>query len=305
MKTIRRNYGRVLAAMSEVWAIQEAKLQAIADVVSLRMAGLAYDAEEIKARIGERTPALREVRGSVAVLPINGVIAQKMNLVMKSSGGTSTEEFGRTFDAAVRDPGVGAIVLNVDSPGGSTYGVQELSSKIHSARGSKPIVAVANSFMASAAYWIASSADQIVVTPSGDVGSIGVLALHEDASKAAEKSGVRYTIVRAGKFKAEGNSLEPLGDEALAFFQRRVDEVYAQFTADVARNRGTTPAAVRNGYGQGRAVGAEEAVQTGLADRIGTLEDVVAELAGAKGGTSTRRAEEESRRRAIRMEELR
>ncbi len=94
------------------------------------------------------------------------------------------------LDARSVDFNIDTIVLDVDSPGGNYYGTPETSSKIRAARDSKPIIAVANSLAASAAYWIASAADEIVVTPSGDVGSIGVLAVHTDFSAANEKIGV-------------------------------------------------------------------------------------------------------------------
>ena len=87
-----------------------------------------------------------------------------------------TEAFGAAFDRAAADSSIGAIVLNIDSPGGSVYGVEELADKIYKARGTKPVYAVANSLAASAAYWIGSAASQLYVTPSGEVGSIGVLA---------------------------------------------------------------------------------------------------------------------------------
>lgn len=298
MRQINRRYPAITSALCDVWAIQEHKLRAMMELMGLRSAGLAYDAGEIQARIGDRKPALREVRGNVAVLPLMGVIGQRMNMLMEASGGTSTEMFGAALDAAVADSSIGAIVLNVDSPGGSVYGVHELSQRIYQARGKKPIVAVANSVMASAAYWIASAADQIAVTPSGDVGSIGVVAVHCETSKADAESGVRYTIIKAGKFKAEGNPYEPLGEEALSAIQRRVDETYDQFVADVARNRGTQPTAVRGGYGQGRAVGAEEAVKLGLADRVATLDEVAGKLAGTKPAAGRRASIEDLRRRA-------
>jgi signal peptide peptidase SppA len=196
-------------------------------------------------------------------------------------GGTSTGQFGRDFDAIINDSRFGAVILNIDSPGGSVFGVKELSDKIYNARGRKPIVAVTNSFNASAAYWISTAADEMVVTPSGEIGSVGVVAVHQEISKAEEQYGVRTTIIKAGRYKAEGNFHEPLNDEAREAIQKRVDEYYDDFVSSVARNRGTTAAAVKSKFGEGRMFGAKEAVERGMADRIGTLEAVGVRMAGA------------------------
>jgi signal peptide peptidase SppA len=131
---------------------------------------------------------------------------------------------------------------------------------------------------ASAAYWIASQADEIVVTPSGDVGSIGVLVMHDDVSKAEEMAGFKTTVISAGKYKAEGHPFEPLSDEARGELQKLVDDVYAMFVADVAQGRGTTAEAVRSGYGQGRLQLANDAVASGLADRVDTIDSTLEQL---------------------------
>ena len=144
--------------------------------------------------------------------------------------------------------------MDVDSPGGSVFGLKELSQKIFDARGTKPIYAVANSMAGSAAYYIASAADQMIVTPSGEVGSIGTIAIHEDMSVALENEGVKITVIKAGRFKGEGNNFEPLSEEAISNAKREVDAYYGQFVDAVARNRGVSPKAVRNGFGEGRMV---------------------------------------------------
>ncbi|MCC7371633.1 MAG: S49 family peptidase, partial [Chloroflexi bacterium] len=148
---------------------------------------------------------------------------------------------------------------------------------------------------ASAAYWIASSADEIVVTPSGEVGSIGVFTAHEDISAALEAEGVTVTLISAGKYKTEGNPFEPLSEEARGAIQARVDDYYSMFVRAVARGRGVKPADVRGGFGQGRVVGADEAVRLGMADRVGTMAQTVERLAGRRGGAGSR-AEDERRR---------
>ncbi len=227
--------------------------------------------------------------GTVAVLPLYGPLDQRGGLLLDWFGGTGLDAWGAAFDSVVTNDDVAAVVLDVDSPGGSVYGVQETAEKVYQTRKVKPVIAVADSMMASAAYWIGSSASEVVVTPGGEVGSVGVLALHSDLSKAFEEAGIDNTWIFAGEYKVEGNPLEPLGDEARDFIQKRVDEYYGMFTDAVARNRGKRSKAAKSAWGGGRVFGAEEAVSMGLADRVGTLESVVAELTPKRRGTGTRR----------------
>jgi len=273
------DYKYIVKAISDVWAIMPEKLEAILGFLALRIENGALSKEEIEARIGaKRATKFKNIKGNIAVLPLYGTIAQKMNLMSDYSGGTSTELFGKWLDEAVGDKSIGAIVIDVDSPGGSVYGVQELSDKIYSARGTKPVIAMVNSLSASAAYWISSAADEIVVTPGGEVGSIGVVAVHTDYSAYEEKQGLKTTLIHAGKYKVEGNPYESLDDEARTEIQKRVDEYYSEFVSSVARNRGVTSTVVNKDFGQGRVFGAKESIKGGLADRIGTLEEVIQDL---------------------------
>jgi len=218
-----------------------------------------------------------------AILPLYGVISQRMNLLAEYSGGTSTDLFGRWFDDAMADETVSRIVLDVDSPGGSVYGIAELSNKIYKARGTKPILAVANSLMASAAYWVASAADEIFVTAGGEVGSVGVIAVHVDQSKANENAGINVSYITAGEHKADGNPDAPLTDDARAFIQSRVNEYYEKFTSDVARFRGKDKSYVQASFGKGRVFGASQAIKVGMADKIGSLEYVMRLPASSRG----------------------
>jgi len=195
------------------------------------------------------------------------------------SGGTSIQKLTAAFRDAMADDAVGSIVFQIDSPGGSVYGVKELADEIYEARGQgKQIIAVADPMAASAAYHIASAADEIVVLHSGEVGSIGVLAAHVDYSEAEEKCGVKTTLISAGKFKVEGNPYEPLTDDARAAIQSDVDDYYELFVDAVARNRGVSAQDVITGYGEGRCLTAKNAVAAGLADRIDTFDNVISGL---------------------------
>lgn len=273
------NRTHVLQAFIESpWAILPSKLVVLGEIVFRHVNGEKLTQEEIEARIhGASRPADRRVQ-SVAVLPLFGTIFPRANMMTDISGATSAERFGAQFTELVNDPSVGAIVLDVNSPGGQINGIPELSTRIYESRGKKPIVAVSNHEMASAAYWIASAADEIVAAPSSGVGSIGVFSVHQDISKQLESEGVSLTLIKAGKYKAEANPYGPLNEEARSYIQNRVDDAYNWFVEAVARNRSVKTSTVRDGFGEGRMVTAEQAVSLGMADRVGTLEGVINEL---------------------------
>jgi signal peptide peptidase SppA len=218
--------------------------------------------------------------GGIAVLPLYGIVTQRGNMVDDVSGpGTaSTQQFSNILRAALQDETVSQILIDIDSPGGSVYGVAELADEIVSARAQKPVVAIANSLAASAAYWIGCSASEFYVTPGGEVGSIGVWQAHQDYSKAMDEAGVKTTLISAGKFKVEGNPYAPLDEEAQGFMQSRVDDYYAAFTKAVSKGRGVPISQVRDGMGQGRVLGAEAALASSMVDGIATFEDVVKKM---------------------------
>lgn len=298
-------YKAILSAVQNtVWPIMPEKMDAICGFLELAAAGLHVDAETID-RVAARNKDQRAsvTSQSVAVLPVYGTISQRMDIMSDVSGGTSTDALGREFDRLIKDPDVSAIVFDVDSPGGNYYGTPELATKIYESRGQKPIVAQVNSLAASAAYWIASAADEIVMSPSADAGSIGVMAVHYDMSAANDEAGVKPTYIFSGQYKVEANPDEPLSDEAMAEIQRRVNEAGDVFTRQVARNRGVKPSVVRSQFGQGRIFGAADAIDRSMANRENTLEETVARLQSRKPRKTSGRKTAVGKRR-LRMAEL-
>ena len=168
----------------------------------------------------------------------------------------------------------------VDSPGGDVIGAEEAAAAVRSLARKKRVVAMVDGIAASAAYWIVSGASEIVVTPSGAVGNVGVYAVHEDLSEAANKLGVQTTLIASSPEKVEGNPFEKLSDPARADMQSKVDRYARVFQQDVAIGRRTTLTNVRANFGKGRMVLARDAVQAGMADKIGTVETVMAEASG-------------------------
>jgi signal peptide peptidase SppA len=276
-------YAHVARYVSETpWAILRSKLDEIEAILQFHMEGGKFTAEELRARIGDPSPAEQSRSGSIAILPLKGVISHRIGGMSEMSGGMSTERFSSMFRQAMADASIGSIIIDVDSPGGTIAGVTELAGEIAAAKakGTKQIVAHVNALAASAAYWIASAADSIVSTPSGIVGAIGVITAHVDTSKAEEQDGITRTVISAGKFKAEGHG--PLSEDAKAAIQARVDEAYAVMVKDIALGRGVKASAVRDGFGEGRVVSAQQAKDLGMIDGIGTLDQVVARLASGK-----------------------
>lgn len=318
--------GRIARLMTEFYttplALLPQTIAALQMVLERANSGVRLSADEIRSALAfdqeqenEQRAARRRAGGeasaqqpnTIAVLPVSGVIGHRAHLVEDSSSGvgTSTEILGAHFRRLVADPNVGAIVFDHDSPGGSVYGVGELSDQIHAARGAKPMVAVVNSLSASASYWLASAADEIVITPGGEAGSIGVWTAHQDWSKYYEQKGIKTTLLSAGKYKVEGHPYAPLGDEAQAAIQDGVDKYYGMFVEHVARNRGDSAKNVRAGYGEGRVLVARDAVEAKLANRVGTMDQVVAELQAKLGGSAGGARGARARSRADAERELR
>lgn len=216
----------------------------------------------------------RPSSGVVAVIPVFGVLTQRGDIV-DSVQTTSTAGVAAAVQAAVGEPAVDAVLLEFDTPGGEVHGVTEAAAVLREARASKPIVAVANSSALSAGYWLFAQADEGFVTPSGEVGSIGVYGAHIDVSKQLEAEGKKVTLVYAGKYKVEGNQYAPLTDEALATLQSHVDRHFAMFEPDVAKGRKVPVDQVRSDFGQGRTVGAKQAVAAGMADEVGTIDEAL------------------------------
>lgn len=226
-------------------------------------------------------PRMPKVEGNIGVLPLTGIITQRSSgngLMEMLFGGTKVDAFSAAFKQMIDTPAVGAVVLDIDSPGGSVFGINELGATIREARGTKPIIGVANSIAASAAYLIASAVDTLVVTPGGQVGSIGVYAQHEDFSGMAEQAGIKVTLLSAGKYKTEGNMFEPLSDSAREDMQQKVDNYYDQFISAVSKGRGVPAATVRSKFGQGRLVMADEALEAGMVDRVASFDTIIGEL---------------------------
>ena len=292
LDTAQRSAHLLSFALEHPWAITAGMLATIADLLARHLTGAPSDPAAIAAALvarSNRVPApygTPRGGGTIAVIPIFGVVAPRMNLLSETSGGTSFETLTSQLRAAVADPRVTQIVFDVDSPGGSTAGATEFAREVRDAAATKPVLAHAQHLMASAAYWAMSGATAIIASPSALVGSIGVFTIHEDLSRALEQLGVKRTIISAGKYKADGVAGTALSPEARTHVQQVVDSAYGRFVTDVASGRRVPVATVRNGFGEGRLLDADLALRAGLITRIATRDDVLGALDGTAAAAS-------------------
>lgn len=250
----------------------------------------AFRAKHAAASFRERLGAVRA--GNVEIIPVHNVITQRYTWLTWLLDGTSLEWLREAIREAIQDPEVTAIILDIDSPGGSVDGLTEFSADLRAMReaGGKPIVAMVDPMMASAALYVGAQGSEVVLTPSGMAGSLGIVMIHVDESRWLDAEGLTITLIHSGEFKVEGNPFEPLGDEALARLQVESDHYYDMFVADVAKGRGIAAAQVREQFGQGRMLLPAEATSAGMVDRVDTLENTVRRLARARQATSRGRA---------------
>ena len=267
----------------EVWAMDAKQLSAFAGLARMESTRDLSDAleksrEHHEVQAAARVKAVEQVApraGAIAVIPIFGGISKRDSYFSRAFGGASVEVITQQFRQALADESVTSICLLIDSPGGSVQGIEEVSAEIYAARKAKPIVAYADGMAASAAFWIASAAHEVVATPSADIGSVGVYGLHMSVSRALDMAGIDITFIKSGKYKTEGNPYEILSEEALAAFQSRVDEHYNTFTGALARHRGTTTGAVKAGFGEGRTMSAKASLAAGMIDRIEPIDALI------------------------------
>src|SRR5215471_5380691 len=260
--------------VDSIWLITPAGLDVILGIVEDRFNnGKRLDLPE--QTYGESEMMGAKVIGSTGVIQLNGPIFGKANLLTQMSGATSLETFASDFQALVENNNVKSIVIQADTPGGTSDMVEEVANQIYAAREAKPIYAIADTICGSAGLYLCSQADALYASSSGSVGSIGVYTVHEDQSVADAQHGFKYTYVSAGKYKTEGNPHEPLSQEGRAYRQEIVDEIYAEFVDAVARGRDVSSEQVISDYGGGRMLTAKKAFDVGLIDGITTTNDLI------------------------------
>ena len=223
----------------------------------------------------------------IAVIEIAGTLVHRGAWIGQSSGLTSYEGIAAQLQAALADPGVRGIALDIDSFGGEVAGAFDLADRIRAARAQKPVHAFVAEHALSAGYVLASQADRIILPRTGAVGSIGVVALHTDMSGALDQKGIAVTLIHAGAHKIDANPYQPLPEAVHGQMQRELEVVRFLFAETVAAGRGdrltqtaalATEAAVFRGT---------DAIAAGLADDLADPVTAFHAFAAAPRGTSS------------------
>ena len=248
-----------LITRSPFWAILPDKL---APIVAAIVKGhpLASDWQASKPSTQWKGP------NKIAVIPVQGVLSKDGPSWLGSNYDGITE----AAEKAGADPAVKRVVLAVDSPGGEVTGLPETAAVLAQVAKVKPVSAIVEGMAASAAYWLASQASDITITPSGEVGSVGVRMMHVDISKMLEDAGYKVTELYSGNFKTEWSPFKPLSEDAMGDMQKRLESVHNNFINDVASGRGGRVSTEMRGnrMGEGRMFSASDAIGNGLADKI-------------------------------------
>jgi signal peptide peptidase SppA len=255
------------------WAITETAMQTILTIAAREN----ESPEAIASKLGRELQNTYNAteRDGVAILPVTGPLFRYANIFTSISGATSYELIAKDFRTALDNPQIKAIILDIDSPGGEVNGVSELSSMIYEARGKKPILAYASGDAASGAYWIASAADEIIVSETSALGSIGVVGMY----RADDENNKTIEIVSS---QSPHKRLDVSSDEGRLRLQTRIDSMADVFIRSIARHRNIDASRVLSDYGGGDVMIGQQAVRAGLADRIGSLDNLIQELSATK-----------------------
>ncbi len=264
----------ILAALyGQPWLLTEAMLNTMIDIAHRK-----NDYEAVAAKIGQQLANTRQVkmRDGVAIVPVVGPIFRHADLFTDISGATAIERLATDLTTAVESRDVERILLNIDSPGGQANGIDEMADMIYEARDIKPITAYVGGTGASAAYWLASAANEIIAHKTAMLGSIGVVLAIRDTREKDKKEGVVvHEIVSSSSPKKRP---DPATDEGRGLLLDKVDTLASIFIESVARNRGVSSETVRNDFGKGDLLIGQAAVDAGLADRLDSFENVIQNL---------------------------
>jgi len=238
-------------------------------------------------RLEARTPAAtkRTPTGNIGSFGFFGPVFHRPNFLSFLFGGTSIIEARRMLSELVDDSRVETILIEFDTPGGGVDGLIEFAAELREARQKKPIIGFINTMACSAGHWLAAQSTELIITPSGDTGSVGVFMVHGDVSQMNERIGYKPTYIGTPRYKADGNPDTPLSDDTRKYLQSQVERVYEQFVADIVRGRGRglTAETVRKTFGEGRTVDAAQAVQRKMVDRVVAFPSEALTYAGSVG----------------------
>ncbi|AWH15056.1 peptidase [Aeromonas phage 85AhydR10PP] len=294
--------------MAHPWAISGDQLEVMAglsardlDNIDLsQLAGLTTSLTPmaVATKTGRRNEAGIEMRDGIAIIPVTGVISRYASMFSAICGGTSTQNLATAIQAALDDPSCRGILLAVDTPGGEANGIHELSEMIYAARGKKPIKAYVSGTGASAGYWIAAAADEVIMDATAMVGSIGTVQSFR-FRKEKDESVETLELVSS---QSPDKRLDPRTDAGKAKYQASLDQLSDVFIDCVAKYRGVKRAKVLSDFGQGWCLIGADAVKAGMADKLGSYESTINEMKkGRSSMTITAKTEETTIAQGITM----
>jgi capsid assembly protease len=282
--------------MSKAWALDQAMLEvmgglAARDLADLDLSTLPGLADHLgpvalEGKGGRAVSPGMEIRdGGVALVHVNGVISRYATMFHAICGGTSTQMLAKDFNAAMDNPAVRSVVLYINSPGGEADGIHELAEMIYQARGRKPIVAYIGGAGCSAAFWVATAADEVVIDATARLGSIGTVMTFRTRKKSDTDQTEVLEIVSS---QSPNKRLDPASEEGRKAYQSELDNLADIFIDRVARNMGVSRETVLNDFGKGGVLIGQRAVDVGMAHRLGSLEGVISELKQGKRNTMSK-----------------
>lgn len=274
---------RVLSAIyGNAWAIMPDMLDTIMQISLRENEG----PEALSARLGRPLQNTRTVtvQNGVAVIPITGPIIPRANTLEDISGATSLQILAKDLYTVLEDDSVHSILLDIDSPGGAASGIGEFSEDVRAANKIKPVTAYVSGYAASAAYWIASAAGEIVAHKTASLGSIGVVTARYVQEGLNQDGYKEFEIVSSSAIHKRP---DPRTEHGMAEIIRQIDSLEGQFIDAVASYRSVSAAKVRAEFGQGGMLIASEAIKAGMADRLGSYEETLSGLtqSNRKGDT--------------------
>ena len=217
-----------------------------------------------------------DVQGRTAVVPVYGKMFPRANMMTQLSGGVSTRKLGQTFDEIEDREDIDRMLMVFDSPGGAVQGLTNTARKVRQMKTST--VAFAEGMMASAAYFVGSSADRIIASPDSMVGAIGSVATIKSQAGRLEDEGIQVEVIRSAEKKAKPNPMEPIDEDSVKEVQRIVDSAHEQFVRQVSINLNIPEETVSNTMADGSVVTGSEAEGTDFVDSVATIDEVMAEL---------------------------
>lgn len=290
--------------------VDPAKALAFLSGLGPRITGQEISFAGLEGGISDQTTAARPARGSlfgsdlaqrhhnggsqpyavvdgIAVIEIAGTLVHRGAWIGQSSGLTSYEGIAAQLQAALADPSVRGIALDIDSFGGEVAGAFDLADRIRAARAQKPVQAFVAEHALSAGYVLASQADRITLPRTGVVGSIGVVALHTDMSGALDQKGIAVTLIHAGAHKIDANPYQPLPAAVHDQMQGQMETVRRLFAETVAQGRGAHLDAAAALATEAAVFRGADAVAAGLADEVADPVAAFRSFAAAPRGTTS------------------